>query len=205
MTLESILLFTLALVVVTGSPGPSIAALVARVMQQGAASVLPFLAAMWVGEVIWLTAAILGLSAIAEAFHHLFLAIRYAGVAYLVYLAWRMWHSPVAEDVGDDLPRAESPGALFFSGLAVTIGNPKIMVFYLALLPGLIDVAAIGFADWLILASIALAVCAAVDLSWLSFASLARRFFRSRSGRRIVNRVSATAMAGAAGAIALRN
>ena len=69
MTIESLLIFAAALAVVAGSPGPSIAALVSRVLQGGAASVLPFLAAMWIGEAAWLTAAILGISAIADLRH----------------------------------------------------------------------------------------------------------------------------------------
>jgi threonine/homoserine/homoserine lactone efflux protein len=59
-------LFAAALFVAAGSPGPSIAALVARVISSGLGSVLPFLAAMWIGEALWLIAAVLGLGFLAE-------------------------------------------------------------------------------------------------------------------------------------------
>ena len=55
MTLSALLVFALTLLVAAGSPGPSIAALVARVLTSGVRDVLPFLAAMWLGEVLWLT------------------------------------------------------------------------------------------------------------------------------------------------------
>jgi threonine/homoserine/homoserine lactone efflux protein len=62
MALSGLLVFALALIVAAGSPGPSIAALVARVMTSGLRDVLPFLAAMWLGEAIWLGCAVAGLA-----------------------------------------------------------------------------------------------------------------------------------------------
>lgn len=204
MTIESLLIFAAALAVVAGSPGPSIAALVSRVLQGGASSVLPFLAAMWIGEAAWLTAAILGISAIAEAFHEVFAIIKYCGIAYLIYLAWQMWTADSRMKEGEALPKTGSGWSMFFSGLAITIGNPKIMVFYLALLPGIVDVTAIGFAAWAQLVAVLFVVLAGLDLAWVAVAASARGFFKSRTGVRLANRLSASAMAGAAGAIALR-
>ena len=205
MTIVSLLIFAAALAVVAGSPGPSIAALVSRVLQGGAASVLPFLAAMWIGEAAWLTAAILGISAIAEAFHEVFVIIKYCGIAYLLYLAWQMWTADSRMKSNETLPKAGSGWSMFFSGLAITIGNPKIMVFYLALLTGIVDVTAIGFVAWAQLIAVLLVVLAGLDLAWVALAASARGFFRSRTGVKLANRLSATAMAGAAGAIALRD
>jgi threonine/homoserine/homoserine lactone efflux protein len=54
MTISNLLVFALALMVAAGSPGPSVAALVARVLTNGFRDVLPFLAAMWLGEALWL-------------------------------------------------------------------------------------------------------------------------------------------------------
>ena len=48
-------------------------------------------------------------------------------------------------------------------------------------------------------------VLAGLDLAWVALAASARGFFRSRTGVKLANRLSATAMAGAAGAIALRD
>src|SRR3954471_11842586 len=96
MDISSLLIFAGVLAVAAGSPGPSIAALVARVLTRGPRDVLPFLVAMWVGEAIWLSLAVLGLAVIAETFHLLFAVIKYAGATYLLYLAWKMWQAPVA-------------------------------------------------------------------------------------------------------------
>ncbi len=208
MELSSLLIFAGALMVAAGSPGPSIAALVARVLTGGWRGVLPFLAAMWIGEAIWLSLAVWGLAAVAESLQLLFTVIKYLGVAYLLYLAWRMWFAPVevtrAELKDEALPAARSGRKLFAAGMAVTLGNPKIMVFYLALLPAIIDLGTISLAGWAELTATMLAVLTAVDLGWALLAAQARRLLRTPQAVRAVNRVSAGVMAGAATAIATR-
>ena len=203
MTLTSLVLFAAALALAAGSPGPSIAALIARVLTRGARDVLPFLAAMWIGEAVWLSFAVLGLAAIAEAFHYVFLAIKWIGVAYLLYLAWKMWFAPVSTD-GGALPEAGSARKLFFAGMTVTLGNPKIMMFYLALLPTIIDLNSVSVAGWAELVAVMLAVLTAVDLLWVLLAAKARILLRSSRAMKIANRASAGLMAGAAAAIAAK-
>jgi threonine/homoserine/homoserine lactone efflux protein len=195
-------IFAGALAVAAGSPGPSIAALTARVLTGGIGSVIPFLAAMWVGEGIWLTCAILGLSALATHFATLFLVIKYAGVAYLLFLAWRMWASEPGETA--ELPRARDGWRMFAAGIALTLGNPKIILFYMALLPGLIDLARVDPLGWAQLIVVMLTVLMAVDLAWAFTAERARRLLRSPRAMKTANRVSATVMGGAAVAIATR-
>lgn len=203
MELSALLLFAAALFVNAGSPGPSIAALVARVISGGLGSVLPFLAAMWIGEALWLVAALLGLGVLAEMFQSAFLVIKYAGVAYLIWLAARMWRAPVAVD-GGSLPEPGDGLRMFLTGMALTIGNPKIMVFYVALLPSLVDLRNTTLLGGMELVATAVAVLMTVDLTWAFAASWARGWLRSPRAMRLANRASATAMTGAAVAIATR-
>lgn len=195
-------LFAGALALAAGSPGPSIAALVARTIARGWRDVLPFLAAMWVGEVMWLMAALAGLSALAQTFHGVFVVLKWAGVAYLIYLAVQMWRAPVAQ--AGALPPPAAPWAMFGAGMALTLGNPKIMVFYVALLPVLIDVPSVTVGDAVALAVTCVVVLAAVDLAWTCAAHRARAWLRSPRAVRIANRISATALGGAAAAVAAR-
>ncbi len=155
-------LFAAALFVNAGSPGPSIAALVARVISGGLGSVLPFLMAMWIGEALWLMAAVLGLGLVAAKFYLLFAVLKYLGVAYLIYLAWRMWTAP-AEVKASELPSERSGLRMFLAGMALTLGNPKLMVFYLALLPSIIDLGSITTLGLLELVIVAIMVMATVD------------------------------------------
>jgi threonine/homoserine/homoserine lactone efflux protein len=203
MSLTSLLLFAGTLFLMAGSPGPSIAALVSRVLSRGVRDVLPFLLAMWIGDAIWLSCAVFGLAMMAQTFHLVFTALKWLGVGYLVYLAWKMWRAPVATG-RESLPNEHAPLKLFAAGLGITLGNPKIMIFYMALLPTIIDLKATGFTGWLELIATMAVVLITVDLSWAVAASQARRFLRSPRATRITNRVSAMTMAGAAVAIATR-
>ena len=204
MELTSLAIFAGALLIAAGSPGPSIAALVARVIAKGWRDVLPFLLAMWIGEGIWLSLAVFGLAFVAQSFHLAFVVVKWIGVVYLVYLAWKMWTAPVAVREGE-LPRNDSPVKLFFAGMAVTLGNPKIMMFYLALLPTIIDLGSVTLVGWAELTVTMALVLIAIDISWVIAAAQARRLLKSARAMRIANRFSATAMAGAAAAIAARS
>ena len=203
MDVSLLLVFAGALLVNAGSPGPSIAALVSRVLTRGFRDVLPFLAAMWLGEVLWLTVAVAGLAAVAETFHLLFVAVKWAGVAYLLYLAWKMWTAPATADPAAPMPD-RSPRRMFLAGMAVTLGNPKIMAFYLALLPSLVDLSTITPVGWAQLALTVLVVLIGIDLSWALLAAKARGFLRSPRSVRLANRAGAATMTGATVAIATR-
>ncbi|MGC3026919.1 LysE family translocator [Burkholderia sp. DN3021] len=203
MTLSALAVFAFALLVTAGTPGPSVAALVARVLTNGVRDVLPFLAAMWLGEALWLTLAVAGLSAFARTFETGLIVLKLLGVAYLLFLAWKMWTAPTGTGA-DDLPRGQSPWRMFVAGMLVTLGNPKIMLFYLALLPTIVDLTHVGVLAWAELVGTMLAVLILADCFWSLLASRARALLTSARAKRIANRTSAAAMAGAAVAIATR-
>jgi threonine/homoserine/homoserine lactone efflux protein len=89
--------------------------------------------------------------------------------------------------------------------MAVTLGNPKIMVFYLALLPTLVDLASVTVIGWAELVVTMALVLIAIDLAWVAAAVQAKKLLKSPRAVRIANRVGATAMGGAAAAIAARS
>jgi threonine/homoserine/homoserine lactone efflux protein len=200
-TVTALMVFALTLSIAAGSPGPSIAALVARVLTNGVRDVLPFLAAMWIGEAIWLTIAVAGLAVVAQSFAILFIIIKFLGVGYLLFLAWKMWTA--AADAADNcIPERQKPWRMFVAGMTVTLGNPKIMVFYLALLPTFIDLRRVSLSSWAELVSTMLIVLATIDLAWALVASRVRRLLSSRRAVRIANRTSATMMVAVAATVA---
>jgi threonine/homoserine/homoserine lactone efflux protein len=76
------------------------------------------------------------------------------------------------------------------------------MVFYLALLPTIVDLNGVGAAAWIELTGVTLFVLISVDFAWALLAVRARRLLTSRKAVKIANRTSATMMAGAAAVIA---
>nr|WP_272209718.1 LysE family translocator [Marinicella sp. W31]MDC2875542.1 LysE family translocator [Marinicella sp. W31] len=140
--------------------------------------VIPFLAAMWIGEVIWLTMALAGFSAVAQTFQIGFHILKWLGVAYLLWLAIRIWRQPAETAVGT-LPKRAVPLPMFATGMPLALGNPKIMVYYVALLSALIDVSSVGVRDWSALAAVKFVTLAAINLSWTLMAHKARTFLRT--------------------------
>lgn len=204
MDLAGIALFSMALLIAAVSPGPGIAAIIARVLGRGPDGAVAFTAGMTLGDIIWLSCAIVGLAALANSFYGVFVAIKWAGIAYLLYLAYRLWTAPVsAGEVAPD-SRPEHPVRLFLAGLALTLSNPKTMIFYLALLPTIIDLTRISLLGYFELVSVTIAILAIVFGSYIYLAVRARRLFTSPRAIKTLNRASGTAMAGAAVAIATR-
>src|SRR5580700_3144211 len=113
MTLSSLILFAAVYFAAVATPGPGVAALIARVLGQGLKGVAPFIAGYFVGDMIWLILATTGLAVIAKAFAGVFVAIKFAGAAYLLDLAWRM---ATAQAVLGGAPPASSRGWRAFLG-----------------------------------------------------------------------------------------
>ena len=203
MDLTSLLVFVGALFVAAASPGPTIAAIVARVLGRGMPGAIAFTAGIALGEVVWLTTAILGLAIVAQTFGGVFLVIKYAGAAYLLYLAWKLWTAPVAGEVAPDRSGVKRV-RLFLAGIAVTLGNPKVVVFYLALLPNIIDLTTVSILGWVELSVLTLGVLAVVDGAYVALAARTRRLFTSPRALRMVNRGTGAVMASAAVAIAAK-
>jgi len=201
MTAANLLVFALALVVAAGSPGPSITLGVVFTVIKFIGVAYLLYVAMWLGEALWLGCAVAGLAVVARTLGVVFTVIKFIGVAYLLYLAWKMWFAPTQVSQSE-LPKGQSRWRLFGAGLAVTLGNPKIMVFYLALLPTIVDLNGVGAAAWIELTAVTLFVLISVDFAWALLAVRARRLLTSRKAVKIANRTSATMMAGAAAVIA---
>lgn len=205
MSLASLLTFALALFVAAGAPGPGIAAIVARVLGRGTQGAVAFTTGVALGDIVWLTCAVLGVAALAHTFGDVFLVIKYAGAAYLLYLAWKMWTAPARpHTVNTADVRREHPMRLFLGGLSVTLGNPKVMVFYLALLPNLLDLQHVTAVGYLEVVAITLAVLTCVFSAYIGLAVRARRLLTSQRAVKAMNRSTSVIMAGAAITIATR-
>ncbi len=198
MDAQSLLIYASALLIASATPGPGIATIVARVLGRGPLAGIPLAMGLAAGDVIWLTTGIWGLVALARTFAEVFLVVKWAGIAYLVYLAWRMWTAAVAErDIGAD-SRTEPASALFMTGLVVCLGNPKVMAFYWALAPTLFDMTKVTVADWLALVATTLACLTTTFGTYITLANRARSLFKQADTLRTVNRTAAVAIAGTA-------
>lgn len=204
MTLTGLLVFSAAYALAVASPGPGIAAVVAQVLGRGIRSAPPQIAGILIGDLMWYALAALGLAALAHSFEAIFTAVKWVGVVYLLYLAWKMWTTPVHTIATEAALTGVSNAQFFLSGLTLTLGNPKAIAFFLALLPAIVDLQAITLVGFAQVALLILVILPSVLMIYAVFAHAARGFFRSPRSLRLLNRVSGTAIAGAAIAIAAR-
>lgn len=205
MDLTALLLFAGIYFVAVASPGPGIAAVIARGLGRGLAGGPAFIAGFVVGDLIWFAVAATGLAVIATTYAPLFVAIKYAGCAYLLWLAWRIWHAPVepAPAADGSLARETGLGA-FLGSLALTLGNPKVIVFFLSIMPLVVDIERMTTLVFVELAAVIVLVITPVMGAALLLADRARLLFQSRLAVRRMNRATAGMMAGVAAFIAAR-
>jgi threonine/homoserine/homoserine lactone efflux protein len=201
MTGSGLLLFAVIYALSVATPGPGVAAVIARSLASGTRGAAAFIGGFIAGDLLWFTAAATGLSALAQNAHTAFVVLKYAGALYLLYLSIRMWTaSPDLRDA--DTAEIERSGSrLFLGSLTLTLSNPKPMIFFLALLPTVITLQTLTVAGFLEIATIIAIVLPVVLGSYVLAAARARQVLRSRRAVRIMNRGSAAIMAGAAVAV----
>ena len=121
------------------TPGPNMAYLVSRSIAQGRASGLVSLLGVGAGYLVYMLLAAFGITALLLAVPFAYDALRFAGAAYLCWMAWNALrpggHSPFS--VRELAP--DSPQRLFGMGLLTNLLNPKIAALYLSLLPQFVD------------------------------------------------------------------
>lgn len=184
------------------TPGPATAAVVAKGATTGLWRALPFITGLVVGDLILFALAVAGLAALAAALGPLFALIKWVGVAYLLYLAWRMW-TAAPMPMSRTAPEGEGLRLLGL-GTLLPLGNPKAIGFYIAILPTVVDVSALSAAAILSVAAIIVVVWTGTLAGYAAIADRASRVIQTPRAQRWLNRGSAGAMIGAAGTIASR-
>jgi threonine/homoserine/homoserine lactone efflux protein len=203
-SVSSLLLFAAVYFAAVATPGPGVAALVARVLAHGLVGVAPFIAGYVVGDFVWLAFAATGMAVLAHEFAGLFVAVKFAGAAYLLYVAWGMARASTETGAVAPPPRAARGWRAFSGSLSLTLGNPKVIVFFLSIMPLVVDLDAMTPASFLEIAATLAAVISSTLTAYALAANRAREMLRSTRAMRYVRRAAAGVMAGVALAIAAR-
>jgi len=199
--LTSLLTYAAALAIAVAIPGPGIAALVGQTLGNGLRASWAFLAGIALGDIVYLTIAIAGLAAVAQVFAGVFIVIKLAGGAYLLYLAVRFWTSKAGLTRVEGARKTNGLQAVM-GGFAITMSNPKAIVFYLALLPSVIDLENVGIGEWAGLVVVTALVLLVVLSPYAVLASRAQQIMRRSGALVMLNRIAA-AIIGAAGLVIL--
>jgi threonine/homoserine/homoserine lactone efflux protein len=204
MSAYGLVIFSLVYALAVATPGPGVALVIARALGRGSTGAAFFLAGFLAGDLISFTLAAPGLAMLAHSAHHVFLAVRYAGAAYLLLLAWRLWRSPAPGLRAAPAQEREPPWRLFLGSLALTLGNPKTMVFFLAILPTVIDLEHLTAAGFFAVAAVITLVLPAILGGYTLAAIRARRRLGGTRTVRWLQRGTGIVLVGAAVAVATR-
>lgn len=179
-----------ALLILFLTPGPVWVALTARALAGGFHAAWPLALGVVVGDAVWPILAILGVAWLVSSFAGAMVALKL--VAALVFLAMgllilRHRDRTIATD-----SRLTRPGmwAGFFAGIAVILGNPKAILFYMGVLPGFFDLSAVTRADIAAIVAASIAVPLVGNLFFAMFIDRARRLLTSPRALRRTNTVA---------------
>ena len=196
MTLETWAAFTAASAVLLVIPGPTILLVVSYALGQGWRTALPMAVGVALGDFTAMTLSMLGVGALLAASATVFVALKWAGAAYLVYLGLRLWR---AGGTLDATPRTETSGAMKMVGHAwlVTALNPKSITFFVAFLPQFLDPHA-DFATQMAIFELTFLVMAFANaFGYALVASRARTLVRNPRALRLFNRAGGSLLVGA--------
>ena len=202
MEFTTLIAFAAAFFVFAASPGPDNMTIVARTITHGAASGLAYGAGTVVGILIFLTLAAFGLSVLASEMSAVMTVLRYAGAAYLIWMGIKLWTAKPVVPSLQPVTGRRGLASVFATGIALNLGNPKMPLFYVALLPNVVG-SSLTLDHLLGLTAVVLAVEAIVIGGHVALAVRARKLLREPRIVRRVNRTAGSVMIGAGVAVAV--
>jgi threonine/homoserine/homoserine lactone efflux protein len=213
--LHDLLIYVGVYAFVIALPGPNVIAIAARALGGGFRAAVPAALGTALGDIMLMSFSAFGLEFVASTSSRVFLAVKFLGVLYLLWLGYKYWTAPV-EQLGAEAMAAPSTTcggpppplrrggkASFFAQLAVTAGNPKGMAFFFALLPAVIDLTRLNVFGYLELVAATLILIPAITLSYAALADRARIVLASETAQRRLNKSAGAIITAAALAIAV--
>lgn len=199
----AILGFALAMLVLAASPGPGVMATVSRALASGFRPALVVVCGIIFGDLIFLMFALFGLQILAQSLGQLFVVIKIIGAGYLIWQGIKTFFSDYSKPSKESRPVPDY--GYLLSGLAITLANPKVILFYCGFLPTFISLADLTAMDIFIVMGVIAGVLFAVLSSYAWLASSAQRLMQSPRRRRILNRSAGAVMVSTGVVIAARN
>lgn len=182
------LAFVTATAIMISLPGPSVLLVVAHSISYGWQRALLTVAGTTTGIAVQLFIAAVGLSSLLHTAADVFVWLRWAGAAYLVYLGIKQWRSadaPIALDAS-----SASRANLFTQGLVVTIPNPKSLIFIAAFLPQFLDATRSATTQFAVVVPTFLLITFIVTGIWALAAGKARGYLRKQNALKPVFRAA---------------
>ena len=180
-------LYAGALLILFLTPGPVWVALTARALSGGFNAAWPLALGVVIGDVLWSVLAIFGVSWIISVYGGFLVALKWVAAGIFLFMGYMLIRHADKSITSDS--RLTRPGmwAGFLAGLAVILGNPKAILFYMGMLPGFFDLSALTWADIGAIAFLSAIIPLIGNLCLAVFIDRARRLLSSPKALRRTN------------------
>lgn len=182
MSVSSIAALFGTLIILAVAPGPSDFAVVARSIASGFKQSLFMVGGIVAADFLFILLAIYGLAEVAESMGRLFVFVKYACGAYLIWLGASSLRLRAVVSVPET--RRVSGYSSFLGGLLITLGDPKAILFYMGLFPAFVDLSTVSIDDTLIIMLVVTMVVGGVKAFYAYLADKAKLLFENARIRR---------------------
>ncbi|GGP45946.1 lysine transporter LysE [Shewanella algicola] len=193
MAYQQIIALFFTMLVLAIVPGPAVFAVVSRSFSNGFSHGVAMTIGVLLGDFLYILLALFGLSAIANAMGPAFELIKYASALYLCWLGISMLRATAHGVQLVDTAKASLTKNVF-TGILITLGNPKALIFYVSFFPAFVPMSQVNLLDVIIILTIATAAFGSVNLAYAYLASGAKRVFTSTKAANIINRTAGSIM-----------
>ena len=180
-------LYAVAVAILFLTPGPVWVALLARALSGGFRSAWPLALGVVIGDAIWPFLAIIGVTWIVSVYAGFLTVLKWVAVAFFIGMGIMILRNANKEISTDN--RLTRPGmwAGFVAGLAVILGNPKAILFYMGMLPGFFDLSTVTAPDIAAIMAVSMVVPLAGNLLLAAFVERLRRLLSTPKAIRRMN------------------
>lgn len=185
------------MLVLAAIPSASVALVVARSATLGIANGISAALGIVVGDLVFVSLAILGMGILAETMGAFFSILKFIGAAYLIAIGFALLRSKNDLSPQERVSSKRSLAASFASGLLLTLGDVKAILFYASLFPAFVDMASLNGTD---IAGIVIVTAIAVGSVKISYALAARKIAQRLSrhrARKLIRPAAGCCMIGA--------
>ncbi|WP_019955569.1 LysE family translocator [Yoonia vestfoldensis] len=202
-TASGLVLYAGALLILFITPGPVWVALLARSLSGGFTAAWPLAVGVALGDIFWPLVAILGVTWLVSAFAEVMLVMKWIAVAVFIVMGIGLIRSGGHTLSADS--RLTRPGrwAGFVAGVAVILGNPKAVLFYMGVLPGFFDLTRVTLADIVVICTLSFMVPLVGNLVLAGFIGRMRGALKSPETLRRINIVAGCLLVAVGGVIAV--
>lgn len=170
MDLSAIITLSLAILVLAWKPGAGFFLTMFITLRQGPKAALIFVFGAAIGDAIYFVIASYGIAASSELMDFLVILVKSLGATYLIWYGLKGLGQKYKDIGGQEIPTANKPVEDFFTGILFTLGNPLAIIFYMALLPSILDLKTLTNMD---IALAALVVVIAGTFSYITLIATA--------------------------------